>query len=100
MGVGSTLKSPVWMITPSGVWMASATQSTRLCVTCNGMDREGPDLDALAGLDLVQFGVVEQAMLVQFVFHVSQGEFSAVDRNIQFGREPRAARRCGLRGRG
>ena len=33
MGVRSILKSPVWITTPSGVWMASATESVMLWFT-------------------------------------------------------------------
>ena len=66
----------------------------------NGMDGERPDLEALAGADLTQVGVVEQAMLVEFVFDVGQGELGALDGNVEFGEHPRQARRCGLRGRG
>src|SRR5215475_10785492 len=33
IGVGSILKSPVWMIVPTGVLIASANESTIECVT-------------------------------------------------------------------
>ena len=54
----------------------------------DGMDGERPDLEALAGADLAQVGVVEQAVLFQLVFHVGQRELGALDRHVQFGQHP------------
>ena len=55
----------------------------------NGMDGERPDLEAFAGPNLAQIGVVEQTVLVQLVFDIGQREFGAPDRHIQFGKNPR-----------
>jgi hypothetical protein len=41
-GVGSTLKSPVWITTPSGVVMASITALTMECVTWMNSIENGP----------------------------------------------------------
>src|SRR5664279_686563 len=54
----------------------------------DGIDRERPDLKALAGSDLVEHGIVQLTMLFQFAFHIGQGEFGAVDRDVQLGEEP------------
>ena len=53
-GVWSILKSPVWITTPRGVSIASATQSGMLCVTRRNSMRERADRDALARADAPQ----------------------------------------------
>jgi len=57
------LKSPVWITTPSGVVMASATALTIECVTWMNSTWKGPDLDHLPGLDPVQLHLVEHLVL-------------------------------------
>ena len=54
----------------------------------DGIDGERPDLEALARLDLVEHGIVEQAVLFQLAFHISQREFGAVYRHVQLGEQP------------
>ena len=48
----------------------------------------GPDLEAFSGADLAQVGVVEQAVLFEFVFHIGERELGAPDRHIEFGENP------------
>ena len=48
----------------------------------NGMDREHARLEAFAGANLTQVGIVEQSMLVEFVFHVGQREFRTPHGNV------------------
>src|SRR5205085_12462270 len=45
----------------------------------NGVDGEGPNTIALASFNGVQFGILEQAMLFQFVLDISEGELGAID---------------------
>ena len=54
----------------------------------DGIDREWPDLKALARPDLIEHGIVQLTVLFQLAFHIGQGEFSAVNRNVQLGEEP------------
>ena len=54
----------------------------------NGMNREHAGLEALAGAHLAQVGVFEQAVLVEFVFHIGQREFCAPHRHVEFGENP------------
>ena len=54
----------------------------------NGMDGERANLEAFAGTHFVQVGIVEQAVLVELVFHVGQRELGAPDRHVQFGENP------------
>ena len=65
----------------------------------DGMNREGSDLEALVGAHFAEVGIVQQAVLVEFVFHVGERELRAPDWDVEVRRAPRAARRCGLRGR-
>ena len=81
MGVGSTLKSPVWMITPSGVVMASATQLTSECVTWMNSIEKRPQFQTVAGLDRVELGVIDHPMLFQTPLHQRQREGGAVHRH-------------------
>src|SRR5579862_7539932 len=53
------------------------------------VDGERTDLEALVGLNLSQVGIVKQAVLVQFVFHVGKGELGAPDRHVKLGENPR-----------
>ena len=100
MGVGSTLKSPVWMMTPSGVVMASATQLTMECVTWMNSIENGPSSSLSPGLTVLQLGVVEHFVLFQAPLHQRQREGGAVDRHVRSARAGRERRRCGPRGRG
>ncbi len=52
------------------------------------MDSERPDLDAFAGANLDQLGIVQQTVLFQLVLHVSKRELGAVDRNVEFSENP------------
>src|SRR4051812_3163537 len=54
----------------------------------DGTDGKWPDLETLTGTDLIQLSVVEQAMLVQFVFDVSQRELGAPHGHVQFAENP------------
>ena len=54
----------------------------------NRADRKGPDLETFARTDLTQIGIIEQAVLFQFVFHVGQGEFCAPNRHVQLAQNP------------
>src|SRR5215467_10069638 len=54
----------------------------------NGMDGEGSDLDSLMGANLPKVSIVEQSVLVEFVFDVGERELSTPHRNIQFGQNP------------
>ena len=85
------MKSPVWTTTPTGVWMASATQSTSECVTRMGMIENGPSVKRRPGMHLDQLGVVEQPMLFELAFDVGERELGAVDRDVELGEDPRQA---------
>jgi hypothetical protein len=54
----------------------------------DGHDGERPQRKAFAGQHLDQVGVVEQAVLVQLAFDISEGELSAVDGHVQLGEDP------------
>src|SRR5437868_3915283 len=54
----------------------------------DGMDSERSQGEALTGLDLVHLGVIEQAVLFEFAFDKSEGEFRPVDGNVEFGEDP------------
>jgi hypothetical protein len=70
---------------PTGVWMARATQSTSECVTHDG---EGAEGEAATGEDFDEFGVVEEAMLIELAFDVGEGELGAVDGDVELGEDP------------
>src|SRR5690242_6200658 len=55
----------------------------------NRVNREWADGEALTRTDFAQIGVVQQPVLLQLVFHVSQGELGAIHRKINFGKNPR-----------
>ena len=46
------------------------------------VDRERTDLERLAGADLIQFGIVEQRVLLELAFNVGEGEFGGVYRDV------------------
>ena len=54
----------------------------------NRMDGEDAGLEALVGAHFAQVGVVEQAVLVQFVFDVGERELGAPDGDFEFGKHP------------
>ncbi len=54
----------------------------------DGMDGEDSSLEALVGAHFAEVGVVEQAVLVEFVFDVGEREFGAPDRDLKFGKHP------------
>ena len=52
------------------------------------MNGEGSGLEALVGAHFAQVGVVEQAVLVEFVFDVGERELGAPDGDVEFGEHP------------
>ena len=54
----------------------------------DGMNRERPGLEALAGPHLAEVSVLEQSMLVELVLHVSQSELGAPDGHVKFRQNP------------
>src|SRR6266550_1606678 len=54
----------------------------------NGMNGKRANLKALARPDFSQLSVIQQAVLIQFVFHISQSELGAPDGYIQLGKNP------------
>ena len=54
----------------------------------DGMNGERSGLEALVGTHLAQVGVVEQAVLVEFVFDVGQRELGAPDGDLEFREHP------------
>ena len=65
MGVWSILKSPVNSRTPTGVVMATATQSGMLCVTRMNSSVKRADGDGFARLDALQAVAGVDAVLVE-----------------------------------
>ena len=53
------------------------------------MNRKRPNAEALSRLDFPQVGVLQQPMLFQLVFDISQREFRTPNRHVQFGKHPR-----------
>ena len=82
------MKSPVWMTTPTGVSMASATQSTSECVTRIGSMVNGPMVKLPLRRDLDQLGIVQQFVLFELAFDIGQRELGGVDRNIELAQDP------------
>ena len=82
------MKSPVWMTTPTGVSMASATQSTSEWVTRMGSMVKGPMVNFSFGVDLDQLGLVEQLVLFELALDVGQGELGGVDGDLELGEDP------------
>ena len=54
-----------------------------------GLMVNGPILKRSPALDLVELGVVEQPVLFQLAFDVSQRELGAVHRHVQLRQNPR-----------
>src|SRR5258708_6133934 len=52
------------------------------------MNRERPNFKPLSGTNLAQIGIIEQLMLVKFIFDISQRELGAPDRNVQLAEYP------------
>jgi hypothetical protein len=42
----------------------------------------------VSGDEFLEDGVVEEAVLVEFIFDVGEGEFGAVDGDVEFGEDP------------
>ena len=57
----------------------------------DGEDREDAEVEAAAGEDLDELGVVEEAMLFELALYVGEGELGAVDRDVEVGEDPRQA---------
>ena len=89
MGVGSTLKSPVWMMTPSGVVMASATALTMEWVTWMNSILNGPISTICFGLIGMKTRLFLEFVFLHAAFHQRQGERRAVDRDIDIAEEIR-----------
>jgi hypothetical protein len=54
----------------------------------DGEDREDAEVEAAAGEDLDELGVVEEAMLFELAFDVGEGELRAVDGYVEVGEDP------------
>ena len=54
----------------------------------DGEDGEGAEVEAAAGEDLDELGVVEEAMLFELAFDVGEGELGAVDGDVELGEDP------------
>jgi len=54
----------------------------------DGVDGEDSGLEALVGTHFAQVGVIEQSVLVEFVFHVSERELRSPDGDVEFGEHP------------
>ena len=54
----------------------------------DGVDGEGPDLEALPGDNFMEAGGVEQPVLLELVLHIGEGKLRAPDGNVQFGQDP------------
>ena len=54
----------------------------------DGHDREDAEVEAAAGEDFDELGVVEQAMLFELAFDVGEGELGAVDGDVELGEDP------------
>src|SRR5690349_7270556 len=54
----------------------------------DGIDGERADLEAFAGLDLVEHGIIEQRVLFQLALDVGERELGTVHRNIELGEQP------------
>ena len=88
MGVGSTLKSPVWISDAHRRVDRQRNAVDQAVRHLDGIDGERPDLEALAGLDLVELGVVQQPVLFQLALDVGQREFGGVDGDVQLRQQP------------
>src|SRR5439155_12723429 len=55
----------------------------------NGVDREWPYFEALTRTNLVEIGIIEQSVLVEFVFNVCKRKLGSPDWNIQLREYPR-----------
>ena len=82
-GVWSSLKSPVWITTPSGVVMARAQPSTMEWATRRNSTLKQPSSTVSRGLTTTQFHLVVQFVLLQLFVDESQGQGRAVDRHVQ-----------------
>ena len=54
----------------------------------NGVDSKNSGFEALVGAHLAEVSVVEQSVLVEFVFDVGEGEFGAPDWNFELRKKP------------
>ncbi len=76
------------MSVPIGVWIASATQSTRLCVTWMGLMVNGPILKRSPALISLSSASSSSAVLFQLALDVGEREFGGVDGNVQLRQQP------------
>ena len=54
----------------------------------DGKDAEDAEVEAAAGEDLDELGVVEEAMLFELAFDVGEGELGSVDGDVEVGEDP------------
>src|SRR5262249_43793441 len=54
----------------------------------NRMHGQGAGFEAFAGTNFAQVGIIEEAVFVKLVFHVSQCELRSPDRNVELGEDP------------
>jgi len=54
----------------------------------DGEDGKDAEVEAAAGEDFDEFGVVEEAMLFELAFDVGEGELGAVDGDVEVGEDP------------
>ena len=54
----------------------------------DGHDGEDAEVETVAGEDLDELGVVEEAMLFELAFDVGEGELGAVDGDVEVGEDP------------
>ena len=99
IGVWSILKSPVWTMTPTGVVIASATQSGMLCVTRMNSIVNGPTVTTSRGLTVFSRSPASIAVLFQLRLDQRERHGGAVDRSVEQRQHVRHARRCDPRGR-
>src|SRR5206468_514524 len=54
----------------------------------DGVNGESSSLKALIWAHFAEIGVIQESMLVEFVFDISKSELGAPHRNFQLGEEP------------
>jgi len=54
----------------------------------DGHDGEDAEVETTAGEDLDEFGIVQQAVLVELALDVGEGELGAIDRDVELGEDP------------
>ena len=54
----------------------------------DGMDGERAQFDSLIRAQFVEVGVIQQSVLVEFVFHIGERELRSPDGDFEFGKHP------------